>query len=591
MTSPVLKSYLTSFNGLFSLFKTDELVVKLIEIPIFQRDYAQGRENDAVTRIRNDFLEALHNAVTTEKPIALDFVYGDVEEGKLRPLDGQQRLTTLFLLHWYLAWRADRMDEEQGWKHFEYATRRSARRFCELLATSKPPYDEAPRPWLEDQTWFEHGWEHDPTIRSMLVMIQAIHERFADVDCGAAWSRLVDRETPAISFHLLPIAGMGLNQDLYIKMNSRGKPLTQFENFKAGFEQMLEQSCPERAEVFAHNADDAWANLLWPYRSDNIVDYAFLRYFRFVTDVCRWRGEQTPSADFDSLASDVYGTTNKTSSTNLDFLFECFGTWQSKDIASIFSNIFTITPAQLGSDARASVILFEKPGSRINLLEECCKSENHLSLAHTLLLYSVVLHRLKTTAEFPRRLRVLRNLIEASSRNELRDSNMRKLISDVERLIVDGSLDLSSFNTAQIEDEQLKRRFLSGSPAVERSLFQLEDHPQLRGCLAAFELDVAVFEARAQAFHKLFAEISAEPNLLHTFTRALLAAGDYLRYLDGRFCKFGWAKDKESWKEKLLTGASRTDLNAERVALGRILDAVTDLKSDAGEFNRSMQHH
>ena len=47
----------------------------------------------------------------------------------------------------------------------------------------------------------------------------------------------MDRDAPGISFHLLPIEQMGLSEDLYIKMNSRGKPLTPFENFKARFEQ------------------------------------------------------------------------------------------------------------------------------------------------------------------------------------------------------------------------------------------------------------------------------------------------------------------------------------------------------------------
>jgi hypothetical protein len=72
-----------------------------------QRDYAQGRQGEAVGRIRANFLDAICSAVLAEgKYIGLDFVFGDVEVDKFYPLDGQQRLTTLFLLHWYLACRA-----------------------------------------------------------------------------------------------------------------------------------------------------------------------------------------------------------------------------------------------------------------------------------------------------------------------------------------------------------------------------------------------------------------------------------------------------------------------------------------------------
>ena len=97
---------LHSFIDIFeSTFREDEKPIQLkkIIIPIIQRDYAQGRKDSDINRVRDRFLKSLYMAVT-EKPITLDFVYGDIdEEGNMTPLDGQQRLTTLFLLHWYAA--------------------------------------------------------------------------------------------------------------------------------------------------------------------------------------------------------------------------------------------------------------------------------------------------------------------------------------------------------------------------------------------------------------------------------------------------------------------------------------------------------
>ena len=43
-----------------------------------------------------------------------------------------------------------------------------------------------------------------------------------------------------ITFQLLKLDEFGLSDDLYIKMNARGKPLTNFETFKARFGQDLE---------------------------------------------------------------------------------------------------------------------------------------------------------------------------------------------------------------------------------------------------------------------------------------------------------------------------------------------------------------
>ena len=91
-----MKSYVTSYNGLFARRADGAPVVDRIKIPIIQRDYAQGRNSDAVARIRANFLDVLHDALTTGTLLSLDFVYGEVINETLYPLDGQQRLTTLW---------------------------------------------------------------------------------------------------------------------------------------------------------------------------------------------------------------------------------------------------------------------------------------------------------------------------------------------------------------------------------------------------------------------------------------------------------------------------------------------------------------
>lgn len=97
-----LHSFIDIFDSTFDEGQ-ESVQLKKIIIPIIQRDYAQGRKKPEVARVRERFLEALYRAIT-EKPITLDFVYGDIDnEGNMTPLDGQQRLTTLFLLHWYAA--------------------------------------------------------------------------------------------------------------------------------------------------------------------------------------------------------------------------------------------------------------------------------------------------------------------------------------------------------------------------------------------------------------------------------------------------------------------------------------------------------
>lgn len=88
---------------------------------------------------------------------------------------------------------------------------------------------------------------------------------------------------------------MGLTDEIYIKMNSRGKPLTQFEHFKAEFEHSLEKVNKSACKRVINKIDREWTDLLWPYRGENnIVDDEFLRYFRFICDILCYKKNGSP---------------------------------------------------------------------------------------------------------------------------------------------------------------------------------------------------------------------------------------------------------------------------------------------------------
>ncbi|RYE28158.1 MAG: DUF262 domain-containing protein, partial [Sphingobacteriales bacterium] len=216
------------------------------------------------------------------------------------PLDGQQRLTTLFLLHWYLAIKEDRIDElkqvltKDNFSRFTYKTRQSAADFCNALFRNSFSLDKllnadegkknALSKTLRDSSWYFLSWDYDPTIQSMLCMLDAIHYKFREAD--GFFDLLVETENPIITFQFLPLKDYGLTDDLYIKMNSRGKPLTKFENFKAKIEQHLENFNgklpynPNVRDYFAHKIDTQWADLFWTYRDkkENVFDKQMMHF-------------------------------------------------------------------------------------------------------------------------------------------------------------------------------------------------------------------------------------------------------------------------------------------------------------------------
>lgn len=262
-----------------------------IEIPIIQRDYAQGRIGKE--SLRKNFLSDLKEALLNKEEMKLDFVYGSTENGKLYPLDGQQRLTTLWLLHWYIALKAGKLKgASNNLKKFSYETRVSSRNFCEEMCKHENFESFNGNDVVEfitNQTWFYSAWKQDPTIQSMLRMLGG-DKRKNNIDdgiekifdcCSCIKNRNFTEENnlsencPAfiqyynvltsdscpIVFYYLP-KDFGNSDDLYIKMNARGEQLTSFENFKADLIGYLTKQSEN--ELFDESRRAEWKRLLAP---------------------------------------------------------------------------------------------------------------------------------------------------------------------------------------------------------------------------------------------------------------------------------------------------------------------------------------
>jgi hypothetical protein len=274
-----------------------------IEIPIIQRDYAQGRKGKE--ELRRSFLTNLKEALdkkldkekealdNNDKELKLDFVYGAINNNTLTPLDGQQRLTTLWLLHWYVALRAGKLEEaREKLKKLSYETRVFSREFCEQLCNcenfeSFTPENDKIVDFITNQTWFYSAWKQDPTIQSMLRMlsgteendksgkdfIDGIEELFKD-EFENYWD-LLSRDKCPIAFYHLPLENFGLSDDLYIKMNARGKQLTDFENLKADLIGYIQERANENKDwenllkgedSIPIKLDTTWTDLFWENR-------------------------------------------------------------------------------------------------------------------------------------------------------------------------------------------------------------------------------------------------------------------------------------------------------------------------------------
>lgn len=239
---------------------TSETLVRII-IPKIQRDYAQGRSGVKATDVRTLFTGSLLATLRTDVDDSiqlLDFVYGYSDENNnFIPLDGQQRLTTLFLLHWLILPNEKmsllrRIEDQKS--ILSYETRPSATEFCQFLVELRKDsiaksFDEKYRiekdkkenerkmpilsDYIREMDDFRYSWNFDPTVDSMLRMLDALMEQLGTFE---EISKINSSRLENIRFHITPLDKLKQGDDLYVKMNARGLELSDFDNTKSALE-------------------------------------------------------------------------------------------------------------------------------------------------------------------------------------------------------------------------------------------------------------------------------------------------------------------------------------------------------------------
>ena len=241
-----------------------------IQVPVIQRDYVQGQAlTDKEKEKRDDFVKKLMDALLPDGvPCHLDFVYGGresfgsggamPEDAPFLPLDGQQRLTTLFLLHWTLLQKnapaaGDGNEEAQqtfrsrmeALAKFTYKTRISSGRFCRKLTELQAEPDRPLIGQIKEKYWYDPDMQADPTVKAMMQMLEYMEEMLGiEPYCSQKATMLANLYADSfkrITFDVLDMDQYNLTDGLYVKMNARGKELTAFENWKASFIDLIER--------------------------------------------------------------------------------------------------------------------------------------------------------------------------------------------------------------------------------------------------------------------------------------------------------------------------------------------------------------
>ena len=527
-----------------------------IVIPRIQRDYVQGRKTRLVENARDTLLMDIYESCATDKPTSLNFVYGKVDgpedDERFLPLDGQQRLTTLYLLHWIALLESD-LDPSEGCAslaRFSYETRTSSADFfnrltdpihvLELRGTEGKLSELV---W--DKSWFRPEWKDDPTVQSCLTVLDCLQDQFSDHE--GLWETLTSDDCP-IRFEWLDIRDIGNDDDLYIKMNARGKVLSPFENLKAEIEQEARKLLDDdEYESLVERLDGRWSDLIWTIGDDpakheerfmSLVNWSLWNHWAAIAEI--------PSAfsGLESFQRDFAARTLRDFSKELPEGETAFDkTW----LCSFSRMLDAVTADESPSDARA-------------IITRCTGADGTVTYADLFMLQALSAYLDGTDGVFEEQswsqwMRVMGNFMRSSERyqgfNTIgRFANAIKCVDrlsvharDILAALADEDIEVEGIIPGdQIVEEQMKARLILLSPEWRRAIKRAEGIPyfmgkilfllefsgihDIAGCSDADADALTTFEGYTDILEVLFdAGSPAVDGVL--LRRALLTKGDY----------------------------------------------------------------
>ena len=262
--------------------------LKKIVIPSLQRDYVQGNQHDKI----EPFIEYLLDGLNSDKGIDLNYIYGIEDDKKetFSPIDGQQRLTTLWLLRMYLISRANIInltDKKVLDQKLVYQTREYAHDFCMEMAEhiNELFTTQCKLVKIEEQNWFIDAWRHDTTVRGCISTLETIDRKFGSNDAV----KMLEGFDEKLHYTIESLRADDVNGDIYIKMNGRGVPLTEYENLKSWLDKKVEdlfgKDNPCFVSKWRENMDNEWTDMVWKnlYDSQNLIDNYQLRLLYTLT--------------------------------------------------------------------------------------------------------------------------------------------------------------------------------------------------------------------------------------------------------------------------------------------------------------------
>ena len=118
--------------------------------------------------------------------------------------------------------------------------------------------------FIKSKDWFEWGWRKDPSVNSMLVVMDEVMS-LIEIN-NYSYTTKVYSNLNHITFNLLDLDKLEMSDELYVKMNSRGKNLSSFDIIKSTFEeeiQLQDNGSTDFEKAWREKVDGKWMYYFW----------------------------------------------------------------------------------------------------------------------------------------------------------------------------------------------------------------------------------------------------------------------------------------------------------------------------------------
>jgi uncharacterized protein with ParB-like and HNH nuclease domain len=488
--------------------------IEQIVIPEIQRDYVWGEEQ--VSGLLNSVLKDFNKFNTSDLvlPDSMDdemkaeffeyyrgkafasnigFIYAYTDHeyaGKYFLIDGQQRLTTIYLVLLSLMNRNGLQKEfrefyQQGVRlKLDYRVREAAHGFIQNFVKAKLSGIAD----VTNEVWFHREYLHDQTISSVIENFKVIEDFFDNSELNE--KELLEYIQEHLEFWYFDTNISEQGEELYIYMNARGEQMQSNENLKADLLSDLPGTRKNESGILWEN----WQDFFWQNRRDNEnADKGFNEFLKCIAALENYLNDKKVFYSNEDFADENKGGERNISYTHLraalsfsrvrefvealEFILNhkesfaakyTYSGWLDKCIAAIWTIMNTQTTnwfADYADQGRST-------------------ERNKMVFLWPVLHYLTGSEKLDEDEVF----RVLRFFYMRYNNNNRSVNNIRNKIKEIKLEGVWGK-ESGEFPTAEddnfensLNEEMQKHRWLRSLPAKEVRLFEalvweIEDHP------------------------------------------------------------------------------------------------------------------